>query len=135
MGRVTLINIIGREDVEEKRESAPTCSGRSPEGIEWERKLNRFGRRRASRRPSPIGTGQGVYMSAVAEQVGADDLLRGIETFSQRSLAHGGGEWTVKHVHEKPSGRERRIMRWWRRPFWRDLCLVPHRGRIGLEAF
>src|SRR5881394_437441 len=49
MGRVTLINIIGREDVEEKRESAPTCSGRSPEGIEWERKLNRFGRRRASR--------------------------------------------------------------------------------------
>jgi len=36
MGRVTLINIIGREDVEEKRESAPTWSGRSPEGIEWE---------------------------------------------------------------------------------------------------
>ena len=48
---------------------------------------------------APIGTGQGVYMSAVAEQVGGDDLLRGIETFSQRSLAHGGAEWTVKHVH------------------------------------
>jgi hypothetical protein len=48
---------------------------------------------------APIGTGQGVYMSAVAEQVGGDDLLRGIETFSQRSLAHGGLEWTVKHVH------------------------------------
>jgi hypothetical protein len=38
---------------------------------------------------APIGTGQGVYMSAVAEQVGGDDLLRGIETFSQRSLARG----------------------------------------------
>lgn len=48
---------------------------------------------------APIGTGQGVYMSAAAEQVGGDDLTRGIETFSQRSLAHGGDEWTVKHVH------------------------------------
>jgi len=48
---------------------------------------------------APIVTGQGVYMSAVAEQVGGDDLPRGIETFSRRSLAHGGAEWTVKHVH------------------------------------
>jgi len=48
---------------------------------------------------APIGTGQGVYISAVAEQVGGDDLMRGIETFSRRSLAHGGAEWTVKHVH------------------------------------
>jgi nitroimidazol reductase NimA-like FMN-containing flavoprotein (pyridoxamine 5'-phosphate oxidase superfamily) len=47
---------------------------------------------------APIGTGQGVYMSAVAEQVGADDLMRGIETFSRRSLAHGGAEWTVEDV-------------------------------------
>jgi pyridoxamine 5'-phosphate oxidase-like protein len=47
---------------------------------------------------APIGTGQGVYISAVAEQVGDDGLTRGIETFSRRSLAHGGAEWTVKHV-------------------------------------
>jgi nitroimidazol reductase NimA-like FMN-containing flavoprotein (pyridoxamine 5'-phosphate oxidase superfamily) len=47
---------------------------------------------------APIGTGQGVYMSAVAAQAGGDDLMRGIETFSRRSLAHGGAEWTVKHV-------------------------------------
>lgn len=47
---------------------------------------------------APIGTGQGVYISAVAEQVGGDDLTRGIETFSRRSLAHGGTEWTVKDV-------------------------------------
>jgi Pyridoxamine 5'-phosphate oxidase len=47
---------------------------------------------------APIGASQGVYMSAVAEQVSGDDLMRGIEAFSRRSLAHGGGEWTVKHV-------------------------------------
>jgi len=47
---------------------------------------------------APIGTGQGVYISAVAEQVGGDDLTRAIETFSQRSLAHGGARWTAKDV-------------------------------------
>ncbi len=48
---------------------------------------------------APIGTGQGVYISAVAEQVGGGDLMRGIETFSRRSLGHGGAAWTVKDVH------------------------------------
>jgi len=38
---------------------------------------------------APIGTGQGVYMSAVAEQVGGDDLLRGIET-SPSAHSHTG---------------------------------------------
>jgi nitroimidazol reductase NimA-like FMN-containing flavoprotein (pyridoxamine 5'-phosphate oxidase superfamily) len=47
---------------------------------------------------APIGTGQGVYISATAEQAGSDDLTRGIETFSRRSLAHGGAGWTVKNV-------------------------------------
>jgi nitroimidazol reductase NimA-like FMN-containing flavoprotein (pyridoxamine 5'-phosphate oxidase superfamily) len=47
---------------------------------------------------APIGTGQGVYMRAVAEQAGGDHLTRGIETFSRRSLAHGGEAWTVKDV-------------------------------------
>lgn len=46
-----------------------------------------------------IGTGQGVYMSAVAEQVGADDdVARGIAVFSRRSLAHGGSAWTAADV-------------------------------------
>jgi hypothetical protein len=48
---------------------------------------------------APIGTGQGVYMSAVAVQVDGDDLRRGIETFSRRSLAHGGAEWAVNDMH------------------------------------
>lgn len=47
---------------------------------------------------APIGTGQGLYISAVAEQVDGDALTRGIETFSRRSLAHGGTQWTVKDV-------------------------------------
>jgi nitroimidazol reductase NimA-like FMN-containing flavoprotein (pyridoxamine 5'-phosphate oxidase superfamily) len=50
---------------------------------------------------APISTGQGVYMSAVAEQVGADDLMQGMEVFSRRSLAHGGAEWTVEDVRDK----------------------------------
>jgi hypothetical protein len=47
---------------------------------------------------APIGTGQCVYISATAEQVGSDNLTRGIEAFSQRSIGHGGTEWTVKDV-------------------------------------
>jgi hypothetical protein len=47
---------------------------------------------------APIGTGQGVYISATAEQVGSDNLTRGIETFSQRSIGHGAAAWTVKDV-------------------------------------
>jgi nitroimidazol reductase NimA-like FMN-containing flavoprotein (pyridoxamine 5'-phosphate oxidase superfamily) len=47
---------------------------------------------------APIRTGQGVYISALAEQVVSDDRARGMETFSRRSLTHGGTEWTVKDV-------------------------------------
>jgi nitroimidazol reductase NimA-like FMN-containing flavoprotein (pyridoxamine 5'-phosphate oxidase superfamily) len=47
---------------------------------------------------APIGTGQGVYISATAEQVGADNLMRRTETFSRRSIGHGGAAWAVKDV-------------------------------------
>jgi uncharacterized protein YhbP (UPF0306 family) len=46
----------------------------------------------------PIGTGQGVYMSAVAEELEGDDLDRGIDVFSRRSQEHGGREWTLEDV-------------------------------------
>ena len=47
----------------------------------------------------PIGTGQGVYLSAVAEQLEGDDLDRGIEVFSRRSEEHGGQrEWKAEDV-------------------------------------
>ena len=41
-----------------------------------------------------IGTGQGVYMTAVAEAVAPDGIERGIDVFSRRALAHGGRAWT-----------------------------------------
>jgi hypothetical protein len=47
---------------------------------------------------APIGTGQGVYMSAVAEAVGEADLERGIEIFSRRAQGHGGKPWSVEDV-------------------------------------
>jgi hypothetical protein len=46
----------------------------------------------------PIGTGQGVYMRAVAAQVEGADLEQGIEVFSRRSLRHGGVAWTPDDV-------------------------------------
>lgn len=45
-----------------------------------------------------IGTGQGVYMSAVAKLVEGGGTARGIEAFSRRSVVHGGQEWTSEDV-------------------------------------
>ena len=47
---------------------------------------------------APIGTGQGVYMSAVAEELTGVELERGIEIFSRTSLGHGGHEWKTNDV-------------------------------------
>ena len=48
----------------------------------------------------PIGTGQGVYMSAIAEKLTGAALDRGIEIFSRTSLGHGGHEWKREDVGE-----------------------------------
>ncbi len=45
-----------------------------------------------------IGAGQGVYSSAVAKLLEGDEIARGIEAFSRRSVAHGGPEWTSEDV-------------------------------------
>lgn len=46
-----------------------------------------------------IGTGQGVYMSAVAELVEEDgEIARAVEVFSRRSVSHGGEEWIPEDV-------------------------------------
>lgn len=47
-----------------------------------------------------IGTGQGVYMSAIAEELTGADLERGIEIFSRSSLARAGREWKQEDVGE-----------------------------------
>jgi nitroimidazol reductase NimA-like FMN-containing flavoprotein (pyridoxamine 5'-phosphate oxidase superfamily) len=46
----------------------------------------------------PIGTGQGVYMPAVAQEATGAEFDRGLEVFSRRSLAHGGAAWTREDV-------------------------------------
>jgi hypothetical protein len=54
----------------------------------------------------PIGTGQAVYMSALAEQVGDEtEVDRGMAIFSERSLAQGGRAWTSEDV--QPTARLR----------------------------
>jgi uncharacterized protein YhbP (UPF0306 family) len=45
---------------------------------------------------APVGTGEGVYMDAVAELLDAPEEAIGI--YSRRSVAHGAGEWTVADV-------------------------------------
>jgi uncharacterized protein YhbP (UPF0306 family) len=54
---------------------------------------------------TPVGSGQGVYISAVAEELMGADLDRGIAIFSGRSDAHGAGEWNVEDV--RPPARHR----------------------------
>ena len=54
---------------------------------------------------APVGTGQGVYMSAVAEELTGDDVDRGIRIFSLRSEAQGAGVWTADDV--RPPARHR----------------------------
>jgi hypothetical protein len=46
----------------------------------------------------PPGTGQAVYMSAVAEELTGADLHPGIDIFSRRSQAHGAGPWEREDV-------------------------------------
>jgi uncharacterized protein YhbP (UPF0306 family) len=46
----------------------------------------------------PIGTGQGVYMAATAEEVTGDARVAAIEVFSRRTVGHGGRVWTLEDV-------------------------------------
>ena len=46
----------------------------------------------------PIGTGQGVYMAATAEEVTGEARLAMVDVFSRRSLGHGGGALALEDV-------------------------------------
>jgi hypothetical protein len=46
----------------------------------------------------PIGTGQGVYMAATAEEVTGDARLGMIDVFSRRSLGHGGSALALEDI-------------------------------------
>jgi len=54
---------------------------------------------------APVGEGQGVYMSAVAEVPTGADLERGIEIFFRVSVSHGARPWTLEDVLEPASLR------------------------------
>jgi hypothetical protein len=54
---------------------------------------------------APVGEGQGVYMSAVAEQLTDADLEQGIETISRASVSHGARPWTLEDIQEPASLR------------------------------
>jgi nitroimidazol reductase NimA-like FMN-containing flavoprotein (pyridoxamine 5'-phosphate oxidase superfamily) len=45
-----------------------------------------------------IGEGQGVYMSALAQELTGADLERGIEIFSRVSESDGAKPWTLREV-------------------------------------
>jgi hypothetical protein len=49
---------------------------------------------------APVGEGQGVYMSAVAEELTGVDAGRGIEIFSRVSASHGARPWTLEDVQD-----------------------------------
>ena len=46
----------------------------------------------------PIGTGQGVYAAAAAEEVTGDARLGLLDVFSRRSIGHGGGAFAPEDV-------------------------------------
>jgi nitroimidazol reductase NimA-like FMN-containing flavoprotein (pyridoxamine 5'-phosphate oxidase superfamily) len=46
----------------------------------------------------PISTGQAVYASATAHEVGAEGRSEALEIYTRRSLSHGGREWTADDV-------------------------------------
>ena len=46
----------------------------------------------------PIGTGQGVYIEARAEQLSGSTLDQGIAVFSARSIKDGGSTWSRDDV-------------------------------------
>src|ERR671912_702950 len=47
---------------------------------------------------APIGSGQGVYVRGLAQELTDDDREKGIAIFSGRSESHGAGEWTPEDV-------------------------------------
>jgi len=54
---------------------------------------------------APVGSEQGVYASAVVQELMGTDLERGLAIFSRRSEAHGAGGWTLEDV--RPPARHR----------------------------
>jgi uncharacterized protein YhbP (UPF0306 family) len=78
---------------------------------------------------APVGSGQGVYVSAVAQELTGTDLDRGIAIFSRRSEAHGAGEWNLEDV--RPPARHRL----YRATASEHFVLGPQDRRIPVSVF
>jgi uncharacterized protein YhbP (UPF0306 family) len=75
----------------------------------------------------PINAGQGVYMSALAKQLGPEECAEGLRVFSERSLAHGGAKWTLDDV--MPPARHRL----YRATAMRQYVLDEHDNRVPVS--
>jgi nitroimidazol reductase NimA-like FMN-containing flavoprotein (pyridoxamine 5'-phosphate oxidase superfamily) len=47
---------------------------------------------------APVNTGQGVYMSALAEALAEADLDRGLDIYSRSAVARGGKAWEKQNA-------------------------------------
>jgi hypothetical protein len=56
----------------------------------------------------PIGTGQAVYMSAVARELRDGETDEGLAAFTRSSLEHGGSKWNAKDVQPPAELRQYR---------------------------
>ena len=89
---------------------------------------------------APDGEGQGVYMSAAAEEQTGADLERGIEIFSRVSVSQGSSAWTLEDVQPPAALRlcQARVAEHWvldpeRRPDQRT-PVRPCRSGVGRMA-
>jgi hypothetical protein len=53
----------------------------------------------------PVNTGDGVYISGVAQELPAHETVEGLEIFSRRTAEHGGDEWSEEDI--RPPSRHR----------------------------
>jgi hypothetical protein len=104
-----LYMVLGTADEEGRPWASPVYF--APDGYRdfyWASRPEATHSRNIARRPeisivvfdssAPIGTGQGVYLTAVAGEVTGDERETGIDVFSRRSVSHGADEWTLGDV-------------------------------------
>jgi uncharacterized protein YhbP (UPF0306 family) len=104
-----LYMVLGTADAEGRPWASPVYF--APDGYRafyWVSKPERTHSRNVELRPEisivifdssvPISTGEGVYMTAVAQQLMGDERESGIAVFSRRSILHGGDKWTLRDV-------------------------------------
>jgi len=75
----------------------------------------------------PIGTGQGVYMTAVARELEGDERAPGLEVYSRRALEHGGSGFTQEEVSGSAA------LRFYRATAVEQFALDEHDRRVPVQ--